>query len=371
MIMISSSGFIESARARPYNYPNVRYMNAVSQSMGGVTLPLTDELGNNLFNNPAGLSRNTKFRAEYLNLGLEANSNVLGSLGLSTSKMMGLGGMTETLNENKNKVFGAGLSNVTALAWGGLGVGVLMQERVRAVSDGTTVNYETVSQLVPAVGYGLSLARGVMRVGYSLQYVNQASGTNQAAATDSSASFLKDIGQGWGLSHNVSLNLTFPFTYLPTFSIMARNIGGLHFNQGSLFQRAHGAVGIPADESMSVDLAMHWMVRISGTFKSNWYVQYKDLTSSVGMPVIERLSAGVDFAFNPEFSIRGGFTGTSPSAGIGYKSEASEINLAWYSEPQPFASAERWDTRYTLQYKIFFQDKNTRDRDASKGKPQE
>jgi hypothetical protein len=356
-----------NAHARPYSYPQIRYQGALNQSMGGVSLALSEELGNNLFNNPAGLSRNTKFRAEYLNLNLEANSNVLGSLGLSTPKMTGLGGMTDTLNSNHDQVFGAGLSNVTALSWGGLAAGLMIQERVRAASDGTNVRYETMSQIVPAVGYGLGLARGVVRFGYTVQYVNQASGLAQSAA-NSSASFLDGINQGWGLSHNASVNFIFPFTYLPTFSLAARNIGGLHYNSGSLFARAKNPVGIPQDESMGVDASMGWMVRIAGTFKSNWYIETRDLTNTAKMPVLERLSFGVDFALNPAFSLRGGFTGDQPSAGLGYRSQASEINLAWYAEPNALANTSHWDTRYTLQYKLFFQNRNVRDRDAEKQK---
>jgi hypothetical protein len=366
LVLIGMALTLQSvAEARPYNYPQVRYQSAVSQSLGGVTLPLNDELGNNIFNNPAALAHNTKFRAEYLNLNLEANSNVLSSLGLSTTRMMGLGGMTETLNENKNKVFGAGLSNLTALSWGGLGVGLLLQERVRAVSDGTTARYETMSQIIPAAGYGLALARGVVRLGYSMQFINQASGIAQNPS-DSGASFLKGINQGWGLSHTVSANFTFPFTYLPTFSLAARNIGGLHFNQGSIFSRANNPVGIPADEDMSVDVAMALMVRLSGTFKSHWYLQYHDLTSTSHTPVLEHLGVGANFDFTSNFSVRVGFTGNQPSAGIGFKSEASEISLAYYNEPNPFSGVDYWDTRYTLQYKIFFQDKNVRDRDREK-----
>lgn len=337
-------------------------MSPLSRSLGGVTLPISDEIGNALFNNPAALARNTKFKSEFLNLGLDANSGILGDIGLSTTKMTGLGGMSETLNANPNKLYSEGISNLTAVAWGGLGVGLLFQERVRAYSDGTTANYETLSQVIPAVGYGLSLARGVIRVGYSLQWVNQTAGT-ASAPSNSQASFLSGINQGRGFSHTGSVNFVFPFTYVPTLSLVARNIGGVHYSSGSLLSRAQNITGIPGDERMSVDASLNFMVRISGTAKTYWYVQYRDATGAYPSPLLEKLNVGLDLGLSDHFGIRVGMTGTHYSFGVGYKSDSSEINLARYDEQTPFSDFA-WDTRYALQYKIYFQDKNTRDRES-------
>jgi hypothetical protein len=194
------------AHAQTTTYPGIRYLNPYSQSMGGVSLPLSQDIGNSLFNNPAGLARNPKFKAEFLNLDADGTGNMFGAL---ASGGTSLGGLTKTLNSNQNSNYAEGISNLTALSWGGLGVGLLFQERVRAYSDGTNVHYQTLSDLVPAVGYGLSLARGVIRLGYSLQYVNEASGTAQATS-DSSASFLSGINQGHGFSSNASVDFSFP-----------------------------------------------------------------------------------------------------------------------------------------------------------------
>lgn len=362
--MMVGMSFQPSALARPYSYPAVRYMNTASQAMGGVTLPIADEVGNSLFNNPAALARNTKFRSEFLNLNIDANSNVLGNLGLSTTKMTGLSGMASDLNQHTGQTYSAGLGNLTALQWGGLAVGILFQEHVRAVSDGTNIQYETSSQFVPAVGYGLALARGVVRLGYSLQYVNQAYGVSSVVANGGSPSFLSGLKEGRGLAHSASVNFVFPFTYLPTFSLLARNLMGTHYVGGNLLARAKDPVGIVADDPMSIDAAFNFMVRVSGATKSYWYFQYKDLTSAYSMPFLERLNMGFDLGLSQSFDIRAGFTGSQFSAGIGFRSQSSEINLAWYHEPNPLSGTDYWDTRYSLQYKIYFQDSNSRDRDS-------
>jgi hypothetical protein len=350
------------AVALPYSYPGVRYISPHGQSLGGMTLPLSDETGNSLFNNPAGLARNPKFRSEPLNLNLDLNSGVLGSFVNSTG-FASLGGFTSNLNSNVNKVYSGGFGNLTAVSWGGLAVGLLLQERVRAYSDGTTVNYETRSNLVPAVGYGLALARGVMRVGYSLQLVSQASGVAQAPS-DSSAAYLKGISEGKGISHTASVNFVFPYKYIPTFSLVGRNLFGMRYSSKGLISRARSPIGVPEEEAMSVDAAFNFMARLYGPVKSNWYLQFKDVTGATSMALLDKLSLGLDLGISPAVSVRLGLNNLQPSAGIGYRSEMSEINLAYYQELTPFPSILKWDTRYALQYKFFFQDSNRRDRES-------
>ncbi len=360
------TGLARQASAIPYSYPGIRYVSPYSHSMGGVTLPLTNETGNSLFNNPAGLAKNTKFRAEYLNLQFDVNSGVAGDMTQAT-KMFNLGTLTDVLNSDINYLYSGGIGNLTAVSWGGFAVGLLIQDRVRAYSDGTNVHYETNSLAVPALGYGFSLARGVVRLGYSLQLVNLASGTTQSTA-DSGARFLSGLSEGRGLAHTASVNFAFPFTYLPTLSLVARNIGGVTYAAGSLLPRANNPTGVPPTEEMTVDAAFGMMVRISGQVKSNWYLQYKDINNRVSVPFLEKMNLGLDISLSPAVGIRAGMTGNQFSAGLGYRSESSEINLAYYKDPTPFKDVSYYDTRFALQYKVLFQDQNSRNREEE-GKP--
>lgn len=349
------------AWALPYDYPGVRYVSPLGQSLGGITLALSDETGNSLFNNPAGLARNTRFRAEYLNLNLDINDGIAGNF-LSGFGATSLGGFTPTLNKNPNVIYGVGGGNLSAFSWGGFAFGVLVQERNRAYSDGTQVYYQTMSQIIPVVGYGLSLARGVVRLGYSFQLVNEASGIAQSTS-DSSAGYLKGISSGMGLSHTASVNFAFPFRYLPTFSLLARNALGTRFSRSPLLKRADSPSGNPADQPASYDAAFGFMLRLGGTLKTNGYLQLKDMLGGTPISLIDRMSVGLDFNVSPAVSLRVGASGLRWSGGLGYRSESSEINLAYYKEPIPFTSISAEDVRFALQYKVFFQDANSRVRE--------
>jgi hypothetical protein len=353
--------FSGEVHALPYEYPGIRYVSPMSHSLGGITLPLNEGVGNSLFNNPAALARNTMFRAEYLNLNLDLNSGVAGNF-LGSTGATSLGGFTTTLNQNPNQLYGLGGGNLTAVSWGGLAFGILVQERNRAYSDGSQVHYETMSQIIPAIGYGLGLARGVVRIGYSMQLVNEASGISQSTS-DSSAGYLKGISAGMGISHTASVNFAFPYQYLPTFSLLARNVLGMKFNRAPLFKRADTPSGSPSDQPASYDAAFNFMIRVSGPLKANGYVQYKDLLGVTSTPVLDRISAGLDLSVSPAVSLRVGAMGLRLSGGIGYRSQSSEINLAYYKDPCPFTNITEYDTRFALQYKVFFQNENSRERE--------
>jgi len=350
------------AEALPYGYPGVRYVSPMAQSLGGVTLPLTDEIGNSLFNNPAALARNTQFRAEYLNLNLDLNSGAAGNF-LGATHATSLGGFTRTLNQNPNVLYGIGGGNLTALSWGGFAVGALIQERNRSYSDGTQVYYQTLSQIIPVIGYGLSLARGVVRLGYSFQMVNEASGIAQSSS-DSSAGYLKGVSAGMGYSHTASVNFAFPYRYLPTVSLVARNALGTSFKRAPIFRRADSPVGNPPDQPASYDAAFNFMFRLSGTMKANGYLQYKDFLGATQTSILDRLSAGMDLSVSPAVNLRVGVMGVRFAGGIGYQSPSSEIHLAYYKDPNPFTALGADDTRFALQYKVFFQDANSRVRES-------
>jgi hypothetical protein len=361
MLTLMNLGFGSDASARPTNYPQVRFVSPVSEGLGGVVLPLGEEAGNALMNNPAGLARFTGYRSEPLNLSFTANSNVISNIGSTLGNTFSLGGLSSTMNSNANSQFGLGISNMSAFAWNGLAVGFLIQEFSSATSDGTNHKSHAVSQFIPTVGYGFGLARNIIRVGYSLQYVNQVSG-DATGTSDTNASFLRGIQKGSGLSHNLSVNFALPFTYLPTISVIARNLGGLHFATGGILPRGSAITGAPGAEQMTVDAAFDFLVRISGTLKTHWFFEFKDFTMKSNISsVFERLSTGLDISLSPNFALRGGMTGIAQfSGGLSYRSPNSEISLAYFNEKSPFSTTAAWDTRYALQYKIMLNQKSKR-----------
>ncbi len=351
-----------SARALPYFYPQVRYEDAENFSLGGVSLPMTDSVVGNMMNNPAGLAKNELFQAEYLNLGLQGNSSTFAHFGTSTISEPSMKSYLTQLNADANSLYGMGGSLSSAISWKGFAFGVVTQQSFSAVSSNGTISYTSTAQTIPAIAFGIPLARGVVRLGYSLQYVNQTSGIASTSAANGPYGYTYGLLQGHGFSNNASANFVFPYTYLPTVSVIARNILGLNYSSGSLLGRADSPAGLPQNEPMVVDAALNFTVRVTGTMKTIWYFQYQDAFHAINTSVTEHFATGVDFQFSKAFSLRGGLTGGNNffdpqfSLGMGYRNDGHIINFAWYHERNPLAGGPGYDTRYMLQYTLRFND---------------
>ena len=365
VLLLGISMFTDS-HARPYYYPQIRYISPYSESLGSAVLPIQDEVGNVLMNNPAALARFKGYRAEPLNIGLNLNSNLLsdGILSSPTSAFT-LGGMSSTMNSNVDTPYGLGYSNLSAFSYGNWAAGILIQEHSRAISDGTNVTYQAINQVIPTIGFGFGLARNVMRFGYSLQYVNQTSGT-ATAVSDSSASYMSGLAKGSGLSHNVSFNFSLPFTFLPSFSVVARNLGGLTFSGTRLIPRGTNFSGALDEEPMTIDASFDALFKITGDFRIRMMLEYRALNNSVTFPnALEKFNIGMDIPISRHFGIRAGAMGlTNFSYGVGYKGDYGEVHLAGYSERTPFSSGGTYESRYALQFKIRILEQAKKSEDA-------
>jgi hypothetical protein len=354
MVMIAMGCNSPFADARLFHYPQQRYVSPLSESVGGGVLPLQDEVGNVLMNNPAALARFKGYRFEPVNLGLNVNSEYLSNAFEShTLGKYTLGGISSLMTQNVDTIYGFGYQNMTAFSYGNWAFGLLYQEHSRAVSDGTNLEYQAINQVVPTIGFGFGMARNVIRVGYSLQYVNQTSGTATVAASDSAA-FFSGLARGSGLSHNVSINFALPYTYLPSFSIMARNLGGLVFSGSRLIPRGTNFQGSIPSEPMSVDIAMDYLFKVAADFRIKWYLEYRDMTNQSSFSSFaDRFSTGFDIPLSKSFGIRGGMQGIANfSYGLGYRGEFGELGLSIYQEKNGLTTGPSWDQKYAIQFKI-------------------
>lgn len=356
-LLIGLIGVLAGIVHTPNSYAQARYISTKGNSLGGVTLPLTHEVTNCLFNNPACLARNMGMQGDLVNLNLELNSGSLNHFGFSTFQSLSLNGMKKILDKSPNEVnaYGAGVS--TAFSWGGLSAGLLVQEKVMALYDGTQYHYSTLSQTIPAVGVAVPLARGVVRVGYGLQWVNKSVGS---VSTAQPQAFLDGLSDGQGFSHNASVNIIIPYRFLPTFSLAAKNLFGTAYSKGSLLSRASQPVAAPGDEPMILDAALDFQIRITGESKTHWYFQYQDISNQTLLPVLERLSNGLDIQFNRNFSIQAGFKGLKYALGLHYRGEQSSVGLSWYQTQSPLPVGPAWNTHYQLQYTLHFGDQSKR-----------
>lgn len=351
-----------AARAREDLVPGSLYTSARGSALGDAFLPLADDAGSALFYNPAGLAypkkghHSSKLTLEPLNIELYAGSGYLGQANVmqpGTMNGMSLGSIAPALAANPGRYSSMGYSVLPSFQYKGLAVGLLYQTQVGAVNNGNgTLSYRSNYQVIPTAGYAISLARGMVRIGYSIQWIQQAGMPLTTVPVGSATSFSQGVYQGSAISHNIGYALTLPYRNSPQLDLVARNIGGLHYSGWSLTQFSNSSLGAPMDQAASYDASLSFLHKSGRYGKLNVVAEFRDITDTSNVPVQGRLATGVEYTVRNTVSLRGGYGSGYPSAGIGILNPRGEFDLTYMSEDVGLTYHALRDTRYVMQYQL-------------------
>lgn len=346
-----------SAWARLDAVPGARYPSARAAAMGDAYLPLGEDGASALFVNPAiiGKSRDANFTP--LDLQFNGSLGYLSLFSLSPLnfyQVTSLSSFLPSLQRSPGTYSGVGASVTPTFMTRGFAFGLMMNtELAGQVNTDGSVNYKSLYQLVPAIGTGVKLASGVVRIGYSLQWVHQASGAvNNLPATTSPLGYNQSLGQGSGFSHTIGFALSIPQRYIPSLNLVARNVLGTTFAGSSIYPFASNASGSPAREPMTLDASISIQPKTGNGGYVNLVLVYRDMTNTSGISIIGRLAAGLEFSFRDAIYLRGGFGSGYPSAGVGLRKKGGEFSATWANVEVGSGYLVQKDTRFMLQYQI-------------------
>lgn len=358
LLSLAVFSFIASdAVAREDIVPGSRYVPAEAAAMGDAFLPLATDPASALFYNPAGLGRARGFQASLFNLQLYGNTGYFG--GFSSQhpgfyKVTSLSSYLPDLKRNPGSSQGVGMSFLPSFYWKGFAFGMLAQSQIagRYNTDGT-VSYRSVYQLIPAAGTGIRLADGIVRLGYSVQWVNQASGkVSNVPESTVPLGYNQGLTKGSALSHTIGFALTLPYRYLPELDIVGRNLFNTRFQGTSIMPLVSNSIGTPADEQMTFDVSLSMVQKLGSGAQFTWVFEDRDFTSRSQVSLLGRIAIGLQFDFRQALFLRGGWGSGYPSAGIGLKRKLSEFSLSWASEEVGNGYHDQRDTRFLLQYEV-------------------
>lgn len=329
--------------------PGSRYVSGRGAALGDAYIGFADTVSDSLFYNPAGLGRVKELTFEPLNLQLQANSRLSSIFGTDIIKIQTLESYEDSLRKNPHTNPGAGFSLLPAIGFRGFGVGLLYQSRLMAETDGTNVRYRSVYQLIPTAGFGVRLASGVLRLGYSLQWVNQASGDRTVAVGSRPMGWSQGLAEGSGFSHNLGMALSLPYLFQPTINVVARNVAGLRLQGSTLMGLAKNPTGNIAKEEMSVDASLGFLYKLGSGWNLGTQFAYRDALDSSDTRALAHAALGLEFSVRDHFFLRGGFGSGYPTAGIGLRTSRAEANFAWFSEDLGDGKTPIRDVRYLFQ----------------------
>lgn len=348
---------VDSVWAREDIVPGSRYTAARAAALGDAFIQIGEDGAAALFYNPAAVAKAQKTVVEPINLQFSGNSGYLSLINFSNLgfyKVTSLSSYLSTLQSSPGTFAGVGASLLPNFSMRGFAAGMLIDSRLSAkVNADGTVTYRSRYQLIPAVSLGARLAGGIVRIGYTLQWVNQASGTveNVSAASDP-LGYNQNLKQGSAFSHNFGMTLTLPNKYLPSFSIVARNVLGANYRATSLYPFTSTSTGAPDNEPMTLDGGFSLQPKTGNGGYFNLSLQYRDMTNTSQISLFGRLAAGIEFSYRDQFYLRGGWGSGYPAAGVGLRRPNGEFALTWFSEEIGTSYHALRDTRFMMQYQV-------------------
>jgi hypothetical protein len=340
------------ARAGAHNsIPGPLYLPARAAGMGDAFLTLADDGASGLFINPAAFASGKAMTADLLNVSLEANQDLFNGADINTLKATNLAAYAPTLPAGEYPGFG--FTFVPAFSGPNVGFGILMQARNAASVTAGSVSYRSSYRFVPAVGVGTRLAGGLFKVGYSLQYINKAEGEVTGIPTSSSPlGYHQQLAQGSAISHNVGVSIAVPVAYVPTLSVVARNVLGATYKNFSVISFASNITGVPASDPMTVDLGFSLQPRFRGGGFMTWSAQVRDATEQSGFSLLDRTSLGFEANIRNLFALRAGYALGALHAGGGFRTQRAEINFAWHTEELGTPATSSRERRWMVQYMV-------------------
>lgn len=329
--------------------PGSRYTSARAAAMGDAFIPIGDDIVSGLFYNPANLALINRAVYEPVNLSWYTNSNFMSTANSNIANAPSLTGYATELNKESGKYVGMGGQFVPTVGLPWASFGLLINSEVAGESNGNgTYNYRSLYQLVPTIGNGWEFNHGMIRFGYSLQWVNEAVGSG-TAVSGSGIGYNQGLQQGSGFSSNAGLGIVVPLQLVPSFNFVFRNIGGVKYSSSTIYSFTPNSSGTPADEPMTIDASFSMHPRLRGGAKLNFIVEERDVTNQSGQASMKHLSIGFEYSPGGEFFLRAGCRDVAPSAGIGIKKRRTELSISYFTEDVETIGA---DSRLMVQYQF-------------------
>lgn len=351
-LLYATLGASTPAWARINPLPFSRYTSAAAAALGDAYLPLGEDAGTGLFYNPATLGKIRKLQVTALNLSGYANMgyfSMLGSNLLNTYQFFDLNTYATSLLASGVAHSAMGAQFLPAFEIPFLSFGVLFVDEAGARALGSSIEVKSNFEITPAIGTGFRLANGILRMGYSFQWVNK---MTVNGITSSPYAYDKPALKGSAFSHNAGVAVTLPVATLPSVNFVARNIFGATYNSFSIVPFGQGVTGVPTTEPMTFDVSLSISPKLGRGVSLNLVTQYRDLFGATGLTPWALFSGGLELAIRDFFFLRGGYGQGYPSAGLGLKRRGSEFSLTWYSEELGSTYLGQRDQRVMFQYQL-------------------
>ena len=236
------------------------------------------------------------------------------------------------------------------------GLGLLGKYEVLAQrnTDGT-YDYNYRNDYALATAYNLRFWQGRIKIGFTGKLIDRVEyfGTRDPGTGDSLelSAFARE---GMGIAVDTGLTLAAPWRFLPTLSILVRDLGGTSFTAGDGFFGLNGN-GVPGDVAQSIDVAVAVFPILSNHNRATMTAEYTGvLDFDTVSDHMDRLHLGMEFNLKDQLFFRGGYHANDWTAGFEYAADLFQLQLATYAEDILLNGVTKRDRRGVIKFAIRF-----------------
>ncbi len=306
--------------------------------------------------NPAALGKLRDFYGTIFDPELELGSNVPTFYSdQSFSNPFSLEDVAGSLDQNRGAYYHAKAQVFPSLVGKNFGIGLYGNYLLdaQASADGSTIDTYYRNDFAFALGFNFRFLDGRVKLGFNSKLISRIEVNNPTLSATGPLDYSSIATEGLGLSNDVGLILTAPWTYLPTLSAVVRDIGGTSFDQANGIRMT--TTERPTLVKQDVDVAAALFPIHTNYVRSAWTVEYRGLLTSQDEPDKAKLiHAGFEFNFGDVFFLRGGYNQRYWTAGLELASERFQWQLASYGEEVGTSDSPKEDRRYTFKFAFRF-----------------
>lgn len=323
--------------------------------MGGAQIAtVNDETA--LLINPAALGKLRDFYGTIIDPELDFSNNVNSmNQASSITQPFNIGSIKDTVNASRETYYHAKAQIFPSLVAKNFGIGLYSNYLLDTEMNAAGTNMDTYyrNDLALALGYNFRFFDGRIKLGFNAKLINRIEVDNQTL-DPSGPLDLRSIGsEGTGLSTDVGLIMTAPWTLLPTLSAVVHDVGNTTFDKASGVRLS--TTDRPETVPQDMDVALAIFPIHSNTVRSAWTIEYRDLlTSSQVDNKTKLMHGGVEFNFSDIFFLRAGYNQGYYTAGAELASERFQFQIATYGEEIGDATTKREDRRTVFKFAFRF-----------------
>ncbi len=286
------------------------------------------------FYNPAGLGtvRKTHFHIsnftietnkDYIQLGGNKATDVLSDM---TGKLS-LNGTRKLLLEDRGKIAHSRFHVMPNFTTRYFSVGYLFAQRSRStigVESDATYEYAFRQDHGPYASLNLSIGGGILKFGWTSILLNRKEVNDESPRDLGIVIEDSEFKKGSAVISIAGSRFTLPIVWLPTFAATIHNVLDNDFSAR--------AGGRPSSIKRNIVLGFSVTPQIANTTRIHLEFNWKDFTMEHdGIAFTRRYAFGAELDFARKGFIRIGYGDGYGSAGIGFKSQAMEMDLSTYA----------------------------------------